>query len=122
LTLIAARLWLRLASGHAVGWATRRHTTSVVAAHSHAALDAMARAIVGVSVRGPLTFSCLEQSLALVIVSALARVPVRLVIGVNRAPFAAHAWVECDGRILLGGLGAHGMTPLTGTAASPCRG
>jgi hypothetical protein len=82
----------------------------------------MARAVVGVSVRSPLTFSCLEQSLALVIMSAATGMPARLVIGVSRAPFAAHAWVECDGRILLGGLQARDMAPLTGTVPSPCRG
>ncbi len=122
LALLGARLGLWLAPALAVRWASRRpiaHPSPISAPDVH---DTLARAIVAVSVRGPLTFSCLEQSLALVTLLALRHLPARLVIGVSRPPFQAHAWVECDGRILLGGSHAGGLTPLTGTAPSPCRG
>ena len=118
--LLAARVWLRLAPGQAVRWASRR--TAVASVPSPAREDRTASAIVAVSVRGPVTFTCLEQGLALVSLLAMQRMPARLVIGVSRTPLRAHAWVEGDGCVLLGGTQAHDMTPLTGTASSPCRG
>jgi hypothetical protein len=118
--LLGARAWLWVAPGQAVGWASRRSGVASVPVSTRENL--LARAIVGVSVRGPVTFTCLEQSLALVSLLAVRRMPARLVIGVSRTPFGAHAWVECDGRILLGESQMRGLTPLTGTATSSCRG
>jgi Transglutaminase-like superfamily len=120
LALLGARLGLWLAPGQAVRWASRRNRATSLPTSSRA--DLTAAAIVGVSVRGPLTFTCLEQGLALVILLAMRHTPARLVIGVSRTPLRAHAWVECDGRIVLGGSQSHDLTPLTGTAPSPCRG
>ena len=122
LALLGARLALWLAPPVAVRWASRRQVTSLVSVRAPDVRDSIARAVVSVSVRGPLAFSCLEQSLALVCLLAMRHVPARLVIGVSRTPLRAHAWVECDGRILLGESQSHGLTPLTGTAPSPCRG
>jgi Transglutaminase-like superfamily len=118
--LLGARVWLLVAPGQAVRWASRRRGVASVPVAARA--DLIARAIVGVSVRGPLTFTCLEQSLALVSLLAIRHTPARLVIGVSRAPLLAHAWVECDSRILLGESQSHGLTPLTDPAPSPCRG
>ncbi len=117
--LVGARVWLCLAPGQAVRWASRRSGEAFVPTFAQ---ENTARAIVSVSVRGPLTFTCLEQGLALVSLLALRQMPGRLVIGVSRAPFVAHAWVECDGRILLGESAKHDVTPLTGTTFCPGRG
>jgi hypothetical protein len=50
----------------------------------------------------------------------VARIRARVIIGVDRsaAGLTAHAWVESDGRILLGGAHAKGFTPLT---SASCR-
>jgi hypothetical protein len=71
-----------------------------------------------------LAASCLEQGLALVMLLAVSRVPARLVIGVSRpgSMFAAHAWVECGGRVVLGAAQAADFVPLPSIAALPCRG
>ena len=55
--------------------------------------------------RAPFSATCLEQSLALVMLLAIARVPAHLVVGVSRAAPAlrAHAWVECGGAVVHGG-------------------
>jgi hypothetical protein len=51
---------------------------------------------------------CLVRSLVLVRLLARRGVPARLIIGVTRTgPFAAHAWVERDGRALLPSGGGH---------------
>ena len=42
---------------------------------------------------------CLQRSVVTVALLRLAGFPARLVIGVQRVPFAAHAWVELDGRV-----------------------
>lgn len=44
---------------------------------------------------------CLAKSLVLTALLARRGIPSTLVIGVRSAPFAAHAWVEYDGRPLL---------------------
>jgi hypothetical protein len=122
LALLGARLVLWLAPASTVRWASRRHLALPFSLRIPDIRDSIARAVVSVSVRGPLPFSCLEQSLALVSLLAIRGTPARLVIGVSRTPFVAHAWVECDGRILLGESETHGVTPLTGTTLTPRHG
>ena len=119
LALLGARLVLWVAPASAVRWASRRHLALPFSLPTPDVRDSLARAVVSVSVRGPLAFSCLEQSLALVSLLAIRRTPARLVIGVSRTPFIAHAWVECDGRILLGESETRGVTPLTARTLSP---
>lgn len=43
---------------------------------------------------------CLQRSAATVCLLRLRGVPAELVIGARKMPFAAHAWVEVDGRVL----------------------
>lgn len=43
---------------------------------------------------------CLQRSAATVCLLRLAGFPARLVVGVRKVPFYAHAWVECDGTVL----------------------
>ncbi len=66
------------------------------------------------SASAPLSATCLEQGLALVMLLTLDGVPAQLVLGVSRTPPAlrAHAWVECEGAIVHGGAEARGFAPL----------
>lgn len=60
--------------------------------------------------------SCLTQALAAQVLLARRNHPARLHIGVvggRRGRFRAHAWVESGGRVLIGGSGLEGYTPLT---------
>jgi hypothetical protein len=43
---------------------------------------------------------CLQRSAALVLLLRFRGVPAQLVIGVERVPFYAHAWVEVAGRVV----------------------
>ena len=43
---------------------------------------------------------CLQRSAVTVVLLRLAGLPARLVIGIQRIPFYAHAWVELDGRVV----------------------
>jgi hypothetical protein len=54
---------------------------------------------------------CLARSLSLYRFLRSVGVPAEHVIGVRRLPFAAHAWVECDGVPVLAA-GQAGLTPL----------
>jgi Transglutaminase-like superfamily/Coenzyme PQQ synthesis protein D (PqqD) len=54
---------------------------------------------------------CLVRSLSLYRYLRAASVPAEHVIGVRRLPFAAHAWVECDGAPVFGDH-VRGYTPL----------
>jgi hypothetical protein len=80
-------------------------------------VDSTARAVAAVSARPLLRASCLEQGLALTMWLAAAHIPARVVLGVRRSQslrsgLSAHAWVEHDGRIVLGAVQAVGLTPL----------
>jgi Transglutaminase-like superfamily len=91
----------------------------------------LSNAVMAVGARRPFSATCLEQSVALVILLSIARIPAHLVVGVARAEstFRAHAWVECCGDVVLGGAQAEGLTPLLrapatspSAAASSCPG
>lgn len=126
--ILLAKIWLLVTPARAVRWAmlammTTRTSVPVASAPSRDARSlALSRAIAGIGRRRPLRATCLEQGVALVMLLSVYRVPSRLVVGVARpgAALRAHAWVECDGRILLGAAHAHGLTPLV--TPSLCRG
>ena len=138
LMLVIARVWLALVPGGAVRWSAARsdgrgrqpipeddlERRAPIAADPSVYSEysvALARAVAGVGVRWPFRATCLEQGVALVMLLAIARTPARLVIGVSRrapastdrAALHAHAWVESDGRVLLGAAQSHGLLPLT---------
>ena len=61
--------------------------------------------------------TCLTQALAAQLLLARRGCPSRLKIGVARTPDArlrAHAWLESDGLVVLGGSGVEEYTPLAG--------
>ena len=113
--IAVARAWLRIAPGGAVRWASGRaslHANASACAPSRG--DAIARAVAGAAARLPWQASCLEQGIALVLLLAIVRQPARLVVGVIRedASIRAHAWVESDGRVVLGAAGEQAFAPL----------
>jgi hypothetical protein len=60
--------------------------------------------------------TCLTQALAAQVLLERRGHPARVRVGIGRAEGArllAHAWVECDGRILLGGTDLSQYTPLS---------
>lgn len=79
----------------------------------------LSNAVIALAVRRPFSATCLEQSLALVMLFTIARIPAHLVLGVRRAEptLMAHAWVECEGRVVLGGAHAAVYAPLLGRPA-----
>jgi Transglutaminase-like superfamily len=120
-----ARVWLALAPGAALRWTsvTGRPSSAISQTFevSLVPVDRLCRAIAGVGARWPFRSTCLEQGIALVMLLALARKPARVVIGVARRDgdivtprlLHAHAWVESEGRILLGAAHSQGLLPLT---------
>ena len=135
LMLVIARVWLALVPGAAVRWSAARSDgrgrrpipegdlegRAPIAADPSVYSVALVRAVAGVGVRWPFRATCLEQGVALVMLLAIARTPARMVIGVSRrepasterAALRAHAWVESEGRVLLGAAQSHGLLPLT---------
>jgi hypothetical protein len=71
----------------------------------------------------PAGTSCLKEALVLSWLMARRGMPATLRIGVGRqgGMFAAHAWLERDGRIILGGGGGNTYTPLWSYAVEPDR-
>jgi len=112
--VLAARAWLRIAPGQVIRWASSAPAT---AADRPAAIDSFSCAVAAVG--GRCRATCLEQGVALTLVLAAMRVPARLVIGVERSGTAlgAHAWVESNGRVILGGADASKYAPLPVAAA-----
>ena len=67
----------------------------------------IAWAVQRVSQRLPLSVACLARALAVQQMLGRRRLPSQLRIGVHRddqGAFGAHAWVECDGDVLIGAL------------------
>jgi hypothetical protein len=102
--IVVSQAWLRVAPGAAVRWASGRASRHQPSARSTPRVDSIARAVAGAAARLPLQASCLEQGIALVLLLAIARHPARLVVGVSReeSSIRAHAWVESEGRVILG--------------------
>ena len=69
----------------------------------------------------PLNPTCLKKSLILLRILGRRGVRAELRLGVRKAQeqFSAHAWVVCDGRIVLGGGIVHLFTPLPLTSGLP---
>lgn len=78
----------------------------------------LCRAVTAIAARPPFFATCLEQSVALVMLLRVTRTPANLIVGVTRTEsvFRAHAWVECGGVVALGGAQAQGLAPLLGTS------
>ncbi len=119
-TLILSKVWLRVAAGPAVRWSMRGAATEVVPT-IRSTRDEFARAVAAVGARWPFTATCLEQSIALVMLLKVCGVPARVTIGVARTGDAlnGHACVESSGRVLLGGAQMEGLQPLSSLS---CRG
>jgi hypothetical protein len=117
---MAAQVWVAVAPGAAVRFGTGFHRRHVEGAGSPPALAiSFAGAISIVGERTPFRASCLVQALALVMLLATVRIPARLIVGVSnpdRKDLRAHAWVECGGKIVLGGALAAEFSPLSCTA------
>ena len=121
--LAVARLWIAVAPGSAVRWASSFN--SAAGAGSRAGdgpiVDTWCRVVASVGAR-VFRATCLEQSLALVMLLSLARIPSHLVVGVSRRDsFGAHAWVESRGTVIFGGSQRDGFVPiLPAPPASTC--
>jgi hypothetical protein len=63
-------------------------------------MRAIARAVKSVVLYYRPGARCLPQAVAIARLLRRRDYPVTLVIAVRRLPFAAHAWVECDGQVL----------------------
>jgi hypothetical protein len=129
--LTVARIWVSVAPGTAVRWASGRSDRASVAARSNEGVlvAALARAVVGVGARRPFRASCLEQSLALVTLLSMIRIPAHLVVGVSRSKLfeslRAHAWVESRGDVLIGDFRSREFAPIlppSRSTASSCPG
>lgn len=112
--MAVAQSWLRIDPGGAVRWASARPSRAGGPDRTAVRVDAIACALAGTAARLPWQTSCLEQGVALVLLLATSRRPARLVVGVARedASIRAHAWVESDGRVVLGAAGGPGFAPL----------
>jgi hypothetical protein len=111
--LWAAQAWLALTPGAAVRWGTRMGSPGRDPRPLDAIRD-LSTAVAAIGRRPPFSATCLEQSLALVMLLSCARVPAHLVLGVSRAAstLRAHAWVECGGAVVHGGAHVAGFAPL----------
>jgi hypothetical protein len=116
--LAGARLWLWIAPGRAVRWAGSQGSVPERPHQRRAAR--FGRAIARVGATRLFRSSCLQQGIGLVVLLSAFGIPSRLVIGVTRADEGvhAHAWVECDGRVVLGGELSDRFTPLLGATTS----
>ena len=88
------------------GW---QHTT-------YPSVDKIAWIVETASRRTPGAKSCLTQALAAQVLLTRGGYPSQLHIGVakgERGQFKAHAWVESEGKVVIGGSEIGGFTPLT---------
>jgi transglutaminase superfamily protein/coenzyme PQQ synthesis protein D (PqqD) len=103
LLAVSARLAARgfpAAYRYARSWALLEPGAAASPVATSACVDAFRSAeSLFVSRRGP--DDCLSRSLSLFVFLRRARLPAMHQIGVAESPFAAHAWVECDGEALL---------------------
>lgn len=77
--------------------------------------DRITWAVEAASRRLPWVRSCLTQALAAQVLLTLSGYPALLHIGVTRGEqgqFRAHAWVESEGKVVMGGSGLERFTPL----------
>jgi hypothetical protein len=83
-------------------------------------IERAARLIEAVAVFYPLKATCLKKSLILLRILRKRGVPAELRLGVRKVhdDFTSHAWIECEGRTLLGG----GVEHLYATLPAPALG
>ncbi len=114
--IVVARMWLRVSPASVVRWATRREPGND--STNDISRSPSVRAVIAVGSRTPFDATCLEQSIALVMLLAMRNVPARVVVGVARASvdLRAHAWVESNGVVVLGGAQASDFAPLPAVA------
>ena len=119
LLVLAARLGLWLLPFRVLpGMLERLAQVIAWRASTYVAAERIAWAIVAVSSHVPLA-TCLTQALAARALLARLGYPAQLRIGVARAAhgqIAAHAWVEIDQRVILGGSISGHYTPLPSIA------
>lgn len=103
--LIAAA-WLRIRPIGAVIKGCARHSRHADTAAGGAAAAAAASAIVAGLAESALwlgsTDRCLPRAIAATLMCRRRRVAAHLVLGVRIDPFGAHAWVQCQDKILVG--------------------
>jgi hypothetical protein len=77
-----------------------RNCATAAAAPSPEILDRICRAVDIACVCYPRLVLCLQRSAATTCLLRVHGVPAQMVMGVQRLPFKAHAWVEVDGRVV----------------------
>jgi len=111
------RAWVVVAAVRGALWCCRLSTTRRMAAAAAGkprpgAVDELARAVNAVSRCVPRA-TCLTQAIALHALLRRSNHGAQVEIGVATAPqFEAHAWVQCDGRTVLGGASTGRYTPV----------
>lgn len=83
-------------------WPTRRRTSAAATIDRERFLIEMRAALRGACAYALRKPWCLQKSAALVCLLRWHGVPANVVIGVNKLPFQAHAWVEAGGQVLNG--------------------
>ena len=118
--LLVAKICLRVAAGRTVRIAARVRDPRAPRPVTSARIRDLCWAVSAIGARRPFFSSCLERGVALVMLLSIARIPANLVVGVTRAEsvLRAHAWVESDGVVILGGTQSPGFTPLLRVPAS----
>lgn len=89
----------------------------------HVSADRATWAVKTASQHVPGVKSCLTQALATQVLLARCGYPALLHIGVmrgERGQFRAHAWVESDGKVVIGGSGPERFTPLAVLEGERC--
>ena len=107
LWLLPSRISLRLVRGLAEPHASRLSIARPAAAHVTGAIEAVSRCIPQAT--------CLTQAVAAQLLLRRYGYASRLCLGVTRSAqgaFSAHAWIEHEGRIVLGGAQSAGFTLL----------
>jgi hypothetical protein len=112
--LLVAKAWLYCAPGRAVRWGSLIDLRNPRDPRPVETIRDFSAAVAAIGRRPLFSATCLEQSLALVLLLSCARVPAHLVLGVSRAAstLRAHAWVECGGAVVHGGAHVAGFAPL----------
>jgi Transglutaminase-like superfamily len=114
-TYVRARWWLRSRPPAEAVAAARRDATHLArAADPRGVALRLGRIVERALDHLPGDTRCLTRSLVLVHLLARRGIPAKLVIGVEAAPFRAHAWVEHEGEPVLdpGGYGSGRLTEL----------
>jgi hypothetical protein len=121
--LAAARVWVFVAPGRAVRWASLSNDSSARRLPRDIQIcEALGRAVASLGATRPIRATCLEQGVALMLLLRTLRIPSHLVVGVTRPSheaqtLRAHAWVVSGGVVVLGGSLAPEFVPLV--PASP---